>query len=472
MENKKILLVIPDGVGIRNYLYSDLISKLKAAGFELTLLHNLDSSLIELVKGKFNVEFDQIPFQSFPESKAQYLLREATSFARLRLSAARVSNPTLLSNSKVGKKGAKGVFFGKITAFIGKSLKSYESILFFESEINRYWNKSKAIGYYHELLKTQRPDLIFITHQRVPSLAPLCLAAKARKIPTISAIYSWDNIPKARLPIRTDFYAVWSDYMKKEFLEFYPEILPQQLAVTGTPQFDFYKNEELIISRNQFAESYGLDAQKKWILFSGDDEVTSPHDPEYLRDLAEALAPYTDIQILFRQVPVEGPERYAAYIETYDTITHIPPLWNKGETWMSFFPLIEDIQLLKNLCFHCETVVNIGSTMALDFAYFNKPGIYLHYDTKLDPNWSTQIIYQFQHFRSMDGLDAVVFVKGKEELAEKILQVIEQPETVAKDRLAWLNRVNDPSPSASDKLLELCEKVVLPQKSTPDENSL
>ena len=472
MKNKKILIVIPDGVGIRNYLYSDLIKKLNTQGFKLTILHNLDASLIESVKSKFDVDFNQIQFQAFPETKIQFLYREATTYARLKLGALRCDNPTLLGSAKVGKKGVKRIFLSKIAAFIGNSFKTYERILFFESEINRFWKKSKALGFYHNLLETHRPDLIFITHQRVPSLAPLCLAAKSQKIPTASAIYSWDNLPKARLPIRTDYYAVWSDYMKTEFLSFYPEISEDQLIVTGTPQFDFYKNKELLISRDQFAEKYRLDSQKKWILFSGDDVVTSPHDPEYLRDLAESLLDHPTIQILFRQVPVEGPDRYLKYIEKYPNITHIPPLWKKGETWMNFFPLYEDVQLLMNLCYHCETVVNIGSTMALDFSYFNKPGIYLDYDTEVDPNWSTKVIYQYQHFRTLHGLDAVVFAKNIKQLAEKVLQIIDNPDSLAKDRLEWMKKVNSLNGSASDTMLEMFTKLVAHQKSTIDENSL
>ena len=472
MENKKILMVVPDGVGIRNYLYSDLISKLKQNGYQLILLHNLDQSLIDMVKSRIGIDFDQIQFRNFPETKIQYLLREATTYARLQLGADKFDNPTLLSNSKVGKKGLKRLFFTKIAEILGRSLKKYEGILFFESEIYRYWKSSKGMQFYQELLDQHKPDLIFITHQRVPSLVPLCIAAKSKNIPTVSAIYSWDNLPKARLPIRTDFYAVWSDYMKKEFVDFYPEISDQQLLVTGTPQFDFYKNQDLKISRTLFAEKYGLDPDKKWILFSGDDLVTSPHDPEYLSDVAESVMDHTEIQILFRQVPVEGPDRYLKYIEKFDNITHIPPSWKRGKTWMNFFPMFEDIQLLMNLCLHCETVINIGSTMALDFSYFDKPGIFLAYDTVKDPDWSTKIIYQFQHFRTLNGLDAVMFARSKNELKEKILQAINSPQIVAKDRLKWMRKVNNSDSTASENMLEMFRKLVPHSKSKFDETPL
>lgn len=445
---------MPDGIGIRNYLYSEFIVKLTEAGNQLTILHNLDRSLIESVKSRLNVDFEQIQFKVFPESKWQLILREATTYARLRLSAKRVNNPTLLNNWARTKKGFKKVLTATFAEFLGKSLKKYENILFMESEIYRFWKKSPAFHYYNELLKAQEPDLIFITHQRVPSLVPLCLAAKSLKIKTLTAIYSWDNIPKARLPIRTDYYAVWSEYMKKELMDFYPEISESQIELTGTPQFDFYQNQELIISRKDFADKYKLDSDKKWILFSGDDLLTSPYDPEYLRDVAESVLDHPEIQVLFRQVPVNSHDRYLKYIEKYSNITHIPPLWKRGESWMSFFPLFEDIQLLMNLCYHCETVVNIGSTMALDFSFFGKPGIYIDYDTQENPHWSTKIIYQFQHFRTMEGLDAVIFAKSKDDLKAKILKAIQNPQSVAVDREAWKKRITLPGRKASDNILE------------------
>jgi hypothetical protein len=40
---------------------------------------------------------------------------------------------------------------------------------------------------------------------------PICIAAKELNIPVITAIYSWDNLPKARLAVQADKYIVWSD---------------------------------------------------------------------------------------------------------------------------------------------------------------------------------------------------------------------------------------------------------------------
>lgn len=455
-----MLFVIPDGVGIRNYLYSDMIIYLHSAGFEILLMHNLDKELIQFVNQKLKTPIRQIEFKSFLETKLQTFYREATTYSRLKRSSKRKNNPTILSNWSVGKFRLKKKLFLCIAKFFGNQLKTYESICFFESEIERHWNNSKAILHYQKILDENNPDLVFITHQRVPALVPLCMAASSRKIKTISAIFSWDNIPKARLPIRTDYYAVWSDLMKTELLDFYPEINSEQIFITGTPQFDFYSNEKLIIPRKVFAQKYQLDPIKTWVLFSGDDVMTSPHDPNYLGDVAEALYSETGIQILFRQVPVTTPERYEHVLEKYSNITHIPPQWKKGQCWISFFPLFEDIQLLMNLCYHCHTVLNIGSTMALDFAFFDKPGIFLKYDTVPDSNWSTQVVYQFQHFRSMTGLDSVLGIKCKEEILSKVNLAINSPETVAVDRGKWKNRIVKTDKPSAIEIVNLIEQLI------------
>jgi hypothetical protein len=260
--------------------------------------------------------------------------------------------------------------------------------------------------------------------------------------------------------------------MKAELLDFYPEISADQILITGTPQFDFYAKDELIIPRNVFAERYQLDPSKKWVLFSGDDVMTSPHDPDYLQDVAEALSSESEIQILFRQVPVTTPERYKHVLERYTNIFHIPPQWKKGQFWTNFFPLFDDIQLLMNLCYHCETVLNIGSTMALDFAFFDKPGIFLKYDTRKDPNWTTEVVYQYHHFRSMDGLDAVLAVESKEEILAKISLAINSPEHVAVDRKKWKKKIVNTDRPAAVEFVNLIEQLIPAESHLPDADKI
>ncbi|SFT40276.1 hypothetical protein SAMN04489724_0603 [Algoriphagus locisalis] len=439
--NKKILFVVPDGIGIRNYLYSDLFLKLENQGFQIHLLHNLEPKIIDYVKNERGISLADEQLKKPVESRFQQFLRESSTYARLKYNAKIKQNPTILTNWFKVKNNAFKRVFQIATEVAGATLSSYDGIKYIE-ELNRLkWKKSAAYKEFKRDLLTIEPDLIFITHQRVSNLEPLCLAAGDLGIKTVTAIFSWDNLPKARLPLRTDFYAVWSDYMKSEMLDYYPEIHQNKVHVVGTPQFDFHFHKDLLQSRSDFATDYGLDVSKKWILFSGDDELTSPHDPKYLEDVVSALESDSQVTVLFRQVPVCSVERYQHILDRFTNVVHIPPKWVKGANWMSFYPLFDDIKLLLNLCYHCEFSINIGSTIGLDFSYFDKPTIFLAYDTEIDKNWSTETVYQFQHFRSFEGLDAVIFANEKDSLKSLLKEVLKAPESFATQKRDWREKI-------------------------------
>ncbi|MEN2281247.1 hypothetical protein AAGF08_03850 [Algoriphagus sp. SE2] len=457
--NKKILFVIPDGVGIRNYLYSDLFHHLQKQGFQIHLLHNLEIQILNYVKNERGIEFSEEPLRKVTESRFQQFLRETSTYARLKHNSRLKQNSTILTNWFKVKNNPLKRIFQKATELASATLSNYDGIKYLEETNRLKWRRSPAYEEFRSDIRRIQPDLIFITHQRVATLEPLCLAAADMGVKTVTAIFSWDNLPKARLPIRTDFYAVWSEYMKSELLEYYPEIPENSIAIVGTPQFDFHFQSNLLESREEFAARYGLDASKKWILFSGDDELTSPHDPEYLKDVASALDSNPQVSILFRQVPVCTVNRYQSVLDHYSNITHIPPKWGKGTSWMSFYPLFEDVKLLMNLCHHCEFSVNIGSTIGLDFAYFGKPTVFLAYDTVQDKNWSTEVVYKFQHFRSFEGLDAVVFAKEKSSLSTLLNEVLEKPDQFSTQKHLWrdkiaTNKENAPSFSQIAAFLE------------------
>lgn len=445
---KRICFLIPDGIGIRNYLYSDIISILINQGYQVVLWHSLDPELINLTEERLGESFEQYPFTHKPDGNRVQLLRESARYARLKLNARKKNNPTILTNWTGRASSKKGKLLNIGAKFIGNFLTSYSSIASIESLEFELVRKSKKFDSTKSFLEEIKPDILFCTHQRVFSVTSAIEAAKSLGIPTSTAIFSWDNLPKGRLPFRTDQYLVWSDYMRDELRSYYPEILDRQIIITGSPQFDFYYQKGIVLDRKDFAIKYGLDTSKTWVCFSGCDTVTSPNDPKYLRDVAESLHGDKDIQLIFRPVPVEKVDRFLPVLNDFKSILLIKPIWKTGSHWGNFFPLYEDIQLLVNLAYHCKVVVNMGSTMALDFSTFGNIGLYLRYDHEgVRPEASVETIFRFQHFRSMSNLTAVGFIHSPSEIKPKIKEAIKNPEGIAPDRMLWFNKIVQPNPN-------------------------
>ena len=442
--NKKILFLIPDGVGIRNYLYSDILSTLKKDA-KIVFWSTLPEEAFEDVKTIHEIDIDYKKLNLNIENLCTRIYRESSTYARLLLNSSKVNNPTILTFWRKENKNFKLRQLYTIAEFIGAwAAKKEKRILFLENKSKNNWKKSIIESYIKEL-KFINPTSIFITHQRVASLMPICIAAKQLGIPVVTAIYSWDNLPKGRLSVQADKFIVWSDYMKEEMALYYPEIQENDVIVTGTPQFEFYFKEELLEKRLNFANLYGLDQNKKWICFSGDDKTSSPNDPQYLKDVMDALKlsdSEKNYQVIFRRCPADFSSRYDDVLSNYNEIVSIDPLWyTKNTGWNSFFPQYADVGLLANIIYHCDLVINVGSTMAHDFAVMNKPCLYLKFDKKNHPKWSSELVYNFQHFRTMQGLDAVGWLNSPDEIAEKIQMALKFPDQVGKDRKKWLEKI-------------------------------
>ncbi|MEL6812512.1 MAG: hypothetical protein AAFP76_14370, partial [Bacteroidota bacterium] len=396
---KKILVLVPDGVGIKNYMYARVFQN---PDINITLFHNFDSDTIRHINREMTTH-SNIEIPAYKESLREKFLRELINVSRLRYNHKRVNNPTILEFRKSGHKSIKLALFYRLINILSVGIRSYKTILWLEKKYDLAIRRNSFYTQLTEILTTESPDALFCTHQRALKAPTVFAAAKDLGIPTTTVIYSWDNIPKARLALRSDHYLVWSDYMKRELQLFYPEISSEQITTTGTPQFEFYKDPENLIDRATFFKKYELDTSRKLLCFSGDDELTSPYDPQYLEDVAEAITQAgkeSEYQIVFRRCPVDVSGRYDGVVSKFPKlIVEIPPLWNfNSKIWSAVYPTYDDVKLLVSLAYYTDAVINVGSTMAFDFGMFQKPCFYINYDQPNSSKWTVDVIYRFQHF--------------------------------------------------------------------------
>ena len=447
---KHILVFTPDGTGIKNYLYSNVFKNMEA---HISLFHNFDADTLSQITSNITLHADyEIP--KYKESFKEKFIRELIHAVRIRENAKRENNPTIFAFRKKNHKGWKLKLFFALVNTRALFVKGEKSLQKLEAKFEKSLTQNPFYKQIKENLQQIQPDVLFCTHQRAIKAQTVFKAARDLGIKTVTVIYSWDNIPKARLALRADEYLLWSDYMKEEMQRFYPEIPEEKLMVTGTPQFEFYKNADNIIPKDVFYKRYGLNPSKKIICFSGDDVKTSPYDPYYLRDLAKGIteAGMTDeCQIVFRRCPVDVSGRYDWVLKEYpELIVDMPPLWNfNTQVWTAIYPQYEDVKLLVSLAYYGDVVVNVGSTMAFDFGMFQKPCIYINYDHKKDPNWSVKTIYNYQHFRSMPSKKTVYWWNERQTIAELVKEALHTPKTSI---ATWFDVVVNHAETASENI--------------------
>jgi len=439
---KKVFILLPDGVGLRNFIYTDFLKhKSDSKTVIWTNLNGLDLINIDIVK---------LPW--YKNSVIAEAKRRALTKAELTYSAKNFSNKSFLDYIKPEK----------ITTIKGK-IKSILRDYYFKDaalSINNVKRLRKSFiqsvrksEYFSKCVKTlelEQPDMVFCVNQRnIEAVAPI-LAAQEIGIPTATFIFSWDNLPKGILAVEADFYFVWSEYMSLELKRYYPWIIDEQIKIVGTPQFIPYNDVSLLESKENFFDRYGLNINAKTVCFSGDDKTTSPNDQEYLRDLAETVSELNNeggqqYQIVFRRCPVDISDRYKVVLQEYKDCIHVlDPMWSSPEdetAWKQIVPLKEDSALLSNTVKHSDVVINVGSTMALDFAMNERTACYINYNVKSNKVWDIYKIYKYIHFKTMDGLDPVYWIDSKEEMKKVLLEAISDKGNKIKDAQCWAKKI-------------------------------
>lgn len=452
---KKILVLMPDGVSLRNFAYTSFYPDGIAAGHHIVFWNSTPFDLSTL-------GFVQRTLAPCKLGLLTDLMKAARSRIELRLFEERDQDPIY-----------RGYVFPRSNTTIKARIKSgiinwYTWRYGSEKGLDRLRQKIKKserqtdqYQWCKQELQQEQPDLLFCVSQRsVHSIAPV-LAAQDLQIPTASFIFSWDNVPKATKVIETDYYFAWSALMKDQLLHYHRYLSEDQIMVTGTPQFTPHYNPELLQDRAKFAETIGIDPATTLICFSGDDRTTSPKDELYLKDVAKAVRHLNQkgrsIKILFRRCPVDFSDRYDQVLKTYkNEIVALPPLWKKiGEGWNTILPTLEDIHLQVNILYHSAGVINLGSSMVFDAVAHHTPCAYMNYNylNQQDSYQEGVYVYDFVHFRSMPTPQAVVWLDHPDTIAEGLTQMIDHPEKTVKAAQQWFETINLPPAKDASKRL-------------------
>ncbi|WP_434035427.1 UDP-glycosyltransferase [Formosa sp. 4Alg 33] len=454
-QSKKILFIIPDGVSLRNFVYTSFYKQAQAMNMDIVFLNLTPLPLSELgLREVMPKVVKQHPLtDSFKNAKKrvelnQFIRRDQDTVYHKYWFPLRAS-------------GIKSLVKYALTQVLIGLYNSEHGILSLRKRIRQLESQT---AYYTEclnIIKQEAPDVVYSASQRaILSIAPI-EAAKALEIPTVGFVFSWDNLPKSMLDVETDYYHVWSSHMKTELLKYYPFVKAKQIKVTGTPQFEPHYDADLIVSKSVFYRQYHLDSETTYFCFSGDDVTTSPQDPMYLRDVANAIKNLNSqghkLGIIFRRCPVDFSDRFDAVLQAFkDFIVPIAPLWEAlGTGWNAKLPTPEDAILLSNLAEHTAGVINLGSSMVFDYVAHHKPCAYMHYHYNEKMEVITGVhVYDYVHFRSMPTKQSVFWLNHPNGIQEDLLRMLNNEAIEIRHAEDWFSKINEqPGNEASQRIL-------------------
>ena len=284
--------------------------------------------------------------------------------------------------------------------------------------------------HYLNLYRELRPTLVFNgSHVHSQVAIQAIQAAQWLGIPTATFIFSWDNLTsQGRILPAYDFYLVWNEELKRQLLLIYPDVLPERVLVTGTPQFDFHFRSNSYWTREEFCQKVGADVQRPIVLYSTGMAEHMPGEPLIVEQIADILSGMTDLgapQLLVRVYPKDRTGRFEDLKSRRPDIVFPEARWIAQ--WLT--PTESDNQMLTNTLRHVAAGINVASTISLELCMFDKPVINVAYNP---PGMASVRVpyaryYEYDHYREVVESGAVDVARTPEAMRVQLREALTNP---------------------------------------------
>lgn len=451
----RVLLLVPDGVSARNLLFTGLADTI-AAQQEVDVA--LSPRCGDAARRAAAVPGAAChPLADYAERPFEVVLRRTLEFAHMRVGNTYAMRHNLRQPVPGRWRHRAIVHLARAASRLFASPRAMARL---ERALLERADRRPEVDRYEQVLRERGIGCVVNAHQRPTSVLPVVLAARRLGIPTVTFIFSWDNLTsKARIVAPFDGFFVWSEHMADELRRFYPDVDGDRLRIVGSPQFDPYGDPELLVPRADFAAGLGIEASAPVICYSGGDAGTCPEDPEHVRILLELIragAIRPDARVVLRPSPADDGRRYDGVRADFPELVYAPPAWTRpaGEGWAAAVPEPEDLVFLANLTCHSDVNVNVASTMTLDFALRDRPVVNIGFDVADPPPHGVPIgemSRRFEHYQPVLELGAARLASGPDELARLVERALDDPGADRDARAALVRLELGVAPGASNQ---------------------
>jgi hypothetical protein len=423
----RITVILPRGEAIRNFVHTGALDALKDEA-ELNVLSVLPTPDYQrLLADRFG---HALPLEPYGERWAARITRDILDLAHNRWlwsGAAQERWRLRDAEAKTLPRKAQRVL-KKLACYPFANRAGLDLLSRAERTISRL---ARTTDHYLNLFRRLRPDLVFNgSHAHSVIATQAVQAAQWLGITTATFVFSWDNLTsQGRIMLPYDYYFVWNEAIRAQLLDIYRRVRPEQVIVTGTPQFDSHFNPDYYWTREEFCARVGADPGRPIVFYSTGMPNHVPGEPRIVENIAAMIrempaAPRP--QLLVRVSPKDLTGRFDELKRHCPDVLFPVVPWEAA--WLT--PKIEDNYLLVNSLRHAAVGVNVGSTISLELCMFDKPVINVGYNP---PGLDISPVdipryYCFDHYRPIVASGAVMLANSEGEMRELLQRTLDEPD--------------------------------------------
>ena len=437
----KILILITHGFRVRNILYTDIWKELRRLGEVTLLCPETDVEQLAIDLGS------EAGVEGYAELKNSRLEDFFTGVRKNVLTHPKRNTTVNIFNLNDRYKSP-----------VKYRLRTLANSVFGRSKLLRdLWLAMERRVFpgqeFDEIIRRLAPSLVITTDYASHAVEIRLLRAAHRVgCPTVSIVYSWDNLSsKGIMGEVPGSLVVWNQIMAGEADELhqYPR---SRVHVTGAAQFDVYFRKDLLASREECCRRWGLDPARPILAFGTIAAKFFPYSLEVIEMLLEARSKSeipADLQILVRLHPqtmfgehrdgiVEKIIALAGKIEGLHI--NVPAVRHWG---VLYSPVPGDQKELAETLQHSVALMHPGSTLSVDAAAMDCPIIGIAFDGRqtLPYGLSIRRWWDFSYMVPVIESGAVDLVRSGEELNAAVTQACRDRSRKAAERKALAARL-------------------------------
>jgi hypothetical protein len=458
----KVALLLPDGVGIRNFLLGPF--RAEAQGRTSLAVLSAIPERARALYDDLDGPLEWASYQVYRDTPRLFMLRNTLLYAHT-YSIDTFGMRCLRDRPRSGN--SKRRIATELARWIGRGAAALGGARWLDRRLAAVVQNLPETAHYRSLLAEMRPAVLLSSNQRPYGVLPAVLAARSLGIPTATCIFSWDNLTsKGPIAAPFDHYLVWGDLMARELRQFYPEIPADRIHVVGAVQFDPHADASLLLPREQFFRIIGADPARPLICYSSGEPFNSPEDQDHVELLLNLIRQGRiagNPQVVLRPTPTADARRFEGVRRRHPELIYSKPDWLVAgemtwDTWVQALPLRSDVALLANLSHHADMNISVASTMTLDFLAHNRPVVNVAFDIADPPPFGQGLwesYYQFEHYQPVVKAGAALFSRSVDEFVEHINLYLANPRLHEENRRHLLDQeLGVPVGGASPRIVE------------------
>jgi hypothetical protein len=264
-------------------------------------------------------------------------------------------------------------------------------------------------------IRTIQPDLVLVTPLLYPNAWEIdyLKACRALHWPHAALVASWDNLTsKGIFHVAADEVLVWNEVQAEEARR-YHALPAATVTPVGAPVFDWLFESERLDSRGDFCREIGLDPERPYVVYAVSSTIQHGDETEIVRRLQRQLAELAPgrVQVLVRP----HPRNRAGWQAFEQPGIHVAFPADPGR------PAAVKRDLM-NTVHHAAAIVGLNTSVFLEAAILDRPGITLLYrDSR---NASLRKHTEFPHFQYLLDGGFLEVAEDERACAERIVRLL------------------------------------------------